>query len=174
MSLNPSCNNVDGVGLPVLGDPPFSACCMEVAKAELLKAFPEATFDIQEETRQVFRKGTKGDQMGRCGICMAYEGQEEDIETVTMYRVEASLLGWRFRRAWYYWTCSTSDRPVPEKTAFEFNSVFGSQVRVDGFAGGTSVDGDVSRYHVDTLAGLMALVALLRRIPRPGDGTNAD
>jgi len=165
MSLNPSCNNVDGVGLPVLGDPPFRASAMEVAKAELLKAAPDAVFDIrEEEPRKIFRKGTRGDQMGRCGLSMYYEGQEEDIEIVTVYRVEASYLGWQFRRAWYCWVCSTSDRPVPKKTAAEFNEVFGSQVRVNGYSGGTSVDDDVSSYHVDTMDGLISLVSLLRRI----------
>jgi hypothetical protein len=158
MGLNPSCNNVQGKGLPVLGDPPFSAEAAETAKTELSMAIQDALFDVKEETRRVFKKGSKGDRMGRMGISAPYDGMNDDIEEVTLYRIEARALGWRFYRAWYYWSCSTDQRPIPEVAARAMNDEWGQQIRVDGFAGGTSVDGPVSSYHVDTLAGLLRLV----------------
>ena len=174
MSLNPSCNNVDGTSLPVLGDPPFSARDVEIAKAELLRAAPDAVFNIQETTRQVCRRGSIADQTARCGIVSHHEGREDDIETETVYRVEANILGWKFRRLWYYWSCSTSERPIPGIAAAEFNEVFGSQVRVDGYSGGYFVTGAVSLYHVDTMDGLIALVTLIREAPVKEPQTNQE
>lgn len=66
-----------------------------------------------------------------------------------------------FRRAWYYWVVHFSS-PMPKAFADELNKTWERQVRVDGYAGGTepSLSG-VSCYHVDTQAGLNALVKAL-------------
>lgn len=45
MSLNPSCNHVEGSGFPTLGDPPFSEEHIEIIKAELRAVIPDVEFD---------------------------------------------------------------------------------------------------------------------------------
>jgi hypothetical protein len=164
MGLNPSCNNVEGKPLPVLGDPPFSAEHAEIAMNELLRFIPIADLRFKNTTsmHKIFKKGSKGHAMGRCGISCYYEGQENDVEDVELVRVEAEAYNWTFYRAWYYWVCGTRHNPISEKAAKELNDAMGGQVRVNGFAGGTSVDGVVDSYHVDTLDGLKALLEMIR------------
>lgn len=66
-----------------------------------------------------------------------------------------------FSRAWYYWVVHFSF-PMPKAFAEELNKTWASQVRVDGYAGGTEPsESGVSCYHVDTQAGLNALVKAL-------------
>ena len=64
-----------------------------------------------------------------------------------------------FCRAWYYWVVHFSS-PMPTAFADELNKTWKHQVRVDGYAGGTEPShSGVSCYHVDSQAGLNALVA---------------
>lgn len=66
-----------------------------------------------------------------------------------------------FCRAWYYWVVHFSS-PMPKAFAYELNKTWERQVRVDGYAGGTEPShSGVSCYHVDTQAGLNALVKAL-------------
>ena len=148
----------------ILGDPPFRMEVAEQAMAELRSVLPEAVFETKTETRSVYKDASRGDEMARCGIRIHYEGEEADIETITVQSVRATALGWTFRRAWYYWACSTKDKPVPEEMARSMNEKWGEQVRVDGFSGGRDAIGDVFSYHVDTKDGLAALVTILRQV----------
>lgn len=166
MGLKPSCNDVDGKGLPVLGDPPFECDLAEVAREEIRSVIPEADLKFGGEVgeREQFRAGTKGWTMGRAGVSMYYEGQEADIEVVATEEVEAEAYGWKFRRLWYYWACRADkeEHALPKERAVVLNAEWGRQVRFDGFAGGKHVDGPGGHYHVDTLAGLRALVDAIR------------
>lgn len=66
-----------------------------------------------------------------------------------------------FQRLWVYYSvnCTT---PFPQKAAEKLNHGWHyNEVRVDGFGGGTSVDADVTNYHVDTVRGLAALMEAL-------------
>lgn len=165
MGLNPSCNNVVGNALPVLGDPPFPLDLAARAKEELLRVLPEAVFEDKVETREVYRKGTRAHQMASAGMHFPGMAGPDDIETIEVQAVRATALGWTFQRAWYYWICTTADRPIPRAEASRLNETWRKQVRVDGFAGGRDVRADVQGYHVDTADGLAALVAAIRQIP---------
>lgn len=77
---------------------------------------------------------------------------------------------WIFRRAWYYWIATGPG--VPPDRAEEFHKTWGSQVRVDGHAGGVSplkwYNGfAVGSYHIDTQEGLNAFAQLLKSIYIP-------
>ena len=65
------------------------------------------------------------------------------------------------RRAWYYHIFRISPG-FPMGLAEALNRRWGKQIRVDGFGGGTDVDGDVELYHVDTLDGVCVLAYALR------------
>jgi len=166
MALNPSCNSVvEGTPLQVLGDPPFSKEAVEVAKGELRGAIEPGDLKFDDEpksTYKVFKKGTRGDTMGRMGITAPYDGMENDTETAELVHVVAHAHGWRFRRAWYYWMCSSEDRPLSKAVAKEMNRQWGGQIRVNGYSGGTDVREPVSSYHVDTLEGLKKLVETIK------------
>lgn len=67
-----------------------------------------------------------------------------------------------FSRQWYYWSVSMT-KMLPASVAAHFNDTWRREVRVDGYAGGTSVSHDgCGSYHVDTQTGLNALVQLLK------------
>jgi hypothetical protein len=171
MALNPSNNSVrEGTPFPVLGDPPFRLDRAETAREELHSVIPEEdlTFRGKMSTREVYRKGTKGYRMGRAGVSMYYEGQENDIETIEVASVTAEAYGWTFHRLWYYWVCQTNTNPIPQAKAEDLNVVWGKQVRFDGFAGGHDVDGPGDHYHVDTKEGLQALLNVIKPKPAPG------
>ena len=121
MSMNPSCNNVQGELLPRLGDQPFSAEALEIAKAEILGVLSEAKLDIQVSTRKEFKKGSQGYQLARMGVSVYYEGQERDLEEVRVYGLKAKCHGWSFYRAWYYWICTTENQPIDKAAATELN-----------------------------------------------------
>jgi hypothetical protein len=164
MSLNPSCNSVQGKPFPTLGDPPFRLERLTIAKSELLEAFPEATFDIiKSQTIEVYREGSEPHRLARMGISFGVQAKEEDIENITVFDALGHSHGWAFRRAWYYWVCTTDENnAIPETTAQELNKVWGEQVRAEGFAGGISdLHGPMSSYHVDTLEGLKALAKVI-------------
>ncbi|MFA5071161.1 MAG: hypothetical protein WC511_02210 [Candidatus Pacearchaeota archaeon] len=82
------------------------------------------------------------------------------------YCIQGALQFWSFTRNWYYWVASTTNGGIPYQYAKDFNSVWGSEVRVDGFAGGQNVTNPmgVSLYHIDTEKGLKAFVGLIRQI----------
>lgn len=166
MALNPSCNSVTkGTPFPVLGDPPFRLDLAEIAKDELRKVIADADLDLvdcEQQTRRVFREGSRGHQMSRAGICAFYEGQENDIEEVQVASVGAKAHGWEFRRAWYYWVCQTSTNPIPRTEAEKLNAKWGDQVRFDGYSGGKNPNGPGTAYHVDTLEGLQALLDVIK------------
>lgn len=66
-----------------------------------------------------------------------------------------------FIRAWYYWQV-TSSEPLPKEPARQLNDRCGDVVRVDGCAGGKTVDDSgVASWHVDTDMGLSLLVNTL-------------
>lgn len=161
MGLNPSCNTVEGKRLPVLGDPPFTEELAEIAMKELREAIPQG-LEFCNETRKVerYRPGSEGDKMQRMGIWTP--GHEGDLETIEAITVKATAYGWTFHRNWYYWVCDGRQNPIPEAKARELNEKWGRQVRVDGFAGGQDVTGDVDHYHVDTFDGLLELVKLIQ------------
>jgi len=165
MGLNPSCNNVSDRALkklPVLGDPPFKEPHAKEAVSELKALLPEAKFTGEVRTQKHWKEGTKGWKNARVGLSMWYEGAENDTEEVKVRTVEATALGWKFSRAWYYWVCNTYEKPIPAAAAKAFNDKWGDQVRFNGYAGGTDADGPGKSYHVDTLDGLLALVKLIR------------
>jgi len=164
MAINPSCNNVVGKALPVLGDPPFDSEAAEQAISELQHIIPDAdlTFSLKSVKKNIYKTGSEGDRLGRMGIQCFYDGQEKDIEQVSLMNVEANAYGWSFRRAWYYWICCTETNPIPKQIAEKLNAELGQQVRVNGFAGGHDVEGDISSYHVDTFVGLHALLKVIR------------
>lgn len=63
-------------------------------------------------------------------------------------------------RRWYYWSVEVR-RPLPIKQARAFNKRYFDTVRAEGMSGGTNVTRPVTRYHVDTPDGLLALVSEL-------------
>jgi len=123
MAINPSCNNVAGNGerFPVLGDGPFKKDQLETAKKELTSVLPEAAFEIESETRQYYKKGSLPYKQAMAGLYGFCEVRPEDIEDVEVYRMKAKALDWTFYRRWYYWACSTNDKPIPKKVAEKFN-----------------------------------------------------
>jgi len=134
-----------------------------MARSEIRSVIPEADLTLggKTQTREVFKEGTQGYKMGRAGIRMPYEGEENDIETIEVASVTAEAYGWKFYRAWYYWVCGTKTNPIPEAQAKALNAKWREQVRFDGFAGGKDADGPGDSYHVDTMEGLRALLAAI-------------
>jgi hypothetical protein len=164
MALNPSCNSVrEGTRFPVLGDPPFPFDRAEVAKGEIRSVVSQGDLTLGGDIRtvEVFKKGTRGHQMAGSGMWIPYEGQENDTEEIKVTTVSAKAHGWEFRRAWYYWICSTKTNPIPQAKAEALNKEWGRQVRFDGYAGGKDADGPGDSYHVDTMEGLRALLAAI-------------
>jgi len=81
-----------------------------------------------------------------------------------------TLGDWSFRRAWRYWIAYIDGPGIPRDKAIAFNKLWGSEVRVGGYAGGTSVQhaygsaSHVGSYHINTAAGLKAFAELLRSL----------
>jgi hypothetical protein len=78
--------------------------------------------------------------------------------------------GWSFKRAWYYWVARGPG--IPPDIAEKLHATHGKQVRVEGHCGCPSPREyckgfAVGMYHVDTPAGLKALVDTLRSIHDP-------
>lgn len=110
----------------------------------------------------MFKKGAKAH--ASVGVYVPSEIGPDATEVISVYTVLGRAYGWKFRRAWYYWVCTTNNWPVPEDTARSFNETWGKQVRVEGFAGDQDVSGPVDSYHVDTVEGLNALAKMLTEI----------
>ena len=167
MGMNPSNNLDEGlVGFPNLGDPPFCDTRKNTALIELLDAgLPRGCSVFTTQEKEVYKPGTKADQMSRAGIWMPGMEQESETMWIEVHKVSAQMYGWKFYRNWYYWVCAVveNEAVVPEATARVLNLDHYRDVRVDGYAGGKEPDGDVSCYHVDTPLGLKVLVGLLKR-----------
>jgi hypothetical protein len=167
MALNPS-NRLDVgfKGYPTRGDPPFIEKCKDQATAELRDAgLPRGSETLTLCEREVYKQDSDAHKMASAGIHMPGMATPDDMEWVWLYSVEAKAYGYKFDRAWYYWIVRTKSKEhyIPQSAAEEFNEKFGKEVRVDGFAGGQDVRGDVSGYHVDTVRGLAALVEMLKK-----------
>ena len=83
--------------------------------------------------------------------------------------ITGMLAGWKFTRAWYYWVARCENSGLPLDVATAFNAHHGSDVRCDGYAGGSPVAMHwrhswqrADAYHIDTPEGLAAFVALLK------------
>lgn len=153
-------------GFPTLGDPPFPAKCKDMAVAELRDAgFPRGSEKITMQEVEMYKEGSEAARIAASGIHFPGMGKDSDIEWVTVYCVEAALHGWKFRRAWYYWVAYTEDssHAIPEEVAEELNKTFRKEVRVEGFAGGQNVRGNVAAYHIDTPRGFAELIRLLEK-----------
>lgn len=133
-----------------------------VAKKEILKAFPDADTFFIAKTVQRPIPGTNTAQLAAHGI---FVPANPELEKVTLYSVQASAHGWNFVRRWYYWSARSEDRPISNAKAAAFALKWGSQVRIDGYSGGGPLPADgksVHLYHVDTVEGLAAFAELLR------------
>jgi len=80
--------------------------------------------------------------------------------------IVGDLLGWTFRRYWYYWVCKGPGIPVD--IAEELHSRFGKEVRVAGHCNCPSPREwykglGCGEYHVDTKEGLKALADTIRK-----------
>lgn len=164
MGLFPSCCTVTkGTRFPNLGDPPFPKSEFCTVRDELLAAFPDARIDWHEYKVRAIKPGTEAHRMASCGVHLPGMIKPEDVYDAPVFRLVGYAHGWRFYRAWYYWCAhDCGANAVRREVAEEFNREWREQVRVDGFAGGKDVQGDVDGYHVDTVEGLAALAALLR------------
>jgi len=84
--------------------------------------------------------------------------------------VSGELHGWKFDRAWYYWTARTEGRGLPFAKAMALHAVQGKSVRVNGHCGCPSPEEQngkgqpVVSYHVDNQAGLNALAQAIREV----------
>lgn len=165
MGLNVSSDRVEGVAFPVLGDPPFTPERAMVAMAELeAAAGKKLSFDNEVKAVRVYKEGSRALEMARSGVYFNHDGIANDVETVHRTTVIATVWGWRFRRAWYYWVCDANVvRAIPREDAVKLNARLGGQVRVDGYSGGNDVTGPVDLYHVDTVEGLKALLDLIKK-----------
>lgn len=77
------------------------------------------------------------------------------------------LYGWKFERAWYYWTATGPG--IPPDAAMKLHETHGKDVRVAGHCGCPSPlewykGMAVPNYHIDTPDGLKALADLIRSI----------
>jgi len=145
---------------PNLGDGPRTFEQTNIAIMEISTAFPEATFILSGEQRNVYKVGTEAYNQAMVGMWGFCKVTPDDIERVTLYHIRANAFGWVFMRAWYYWFAQGP--AIRESVARDFNEKWGEQVRVDGFAGGQNVTGPVDSYHIDTVEGLMAFAELIR------------
>ena len=81
----------------------------------------------------------------------------------------------RFRRGWVYWIVDDAEmseahasqinsapRESQDATRYSGDNTWGGVIRVDGFAGGTSVRGPVDSWHIDTADGLAYFADRLR------------
>lgn len=163
--MNPSCNLGDGrVGFANLGDPPFGGDAMRAALAELSAAgLPRGSASFTTREIEVYKPDSEAAQLASAGISMPSASARSEKMWIEVHDVTAAAYGWRLRRCWYYWSCATYDHPLPLAVAARLNADCGSVVRVDGYAGGRSPREDVDSYHVDTPAGLAALVAALKQ-----------
>lgn len=87
-------------------------------------------------------------------------------------KIYGELLGWKFRRAWYYWVATGPGIPVED--AEQLHAAHGQEVRVDGHCGAPSPRETYGGlgcglYHVDSAAGLRALANTLREVCAQGD-----
>lgn len=78
--------------------------------------------------------------------------------------IAGELLGWHFRRAWYYWMATGPG--IPFESAMKLHEAHGKSVRVNGHCGcpppseyGTD---PIKAYHVDNQGGLNALAVAIR------------
>lgn len=80
--------------------------------------------------------------------------------------IEGRLLGWTFRRAWYYWRANGPGLPL--SVTMPLHEANSNSVRVDGHCGCPAPNEEwrrsdvVTSYHVDNPKGLMALADALR------------
>jgi hypothetical protein len=79
--------------------------------------------------------------------------------------VTGELLGWKFRRLWYYWAAEGPG--IPLEYASSLHVAHGKSVRVDGHCGCPSPEEwckgqPVTHYHVDNQEGLVALASTIR------------
>lgn len=165
---------------PNLGDPPFTVHRALVAQDELFAAcegVPAAAISwrSQEVQKTVWKKDTEGYKLASSEIYLPGRDNARDQEVRTLVEIEAHVLDWSFSRLWYYWAASTgrecncskctwhlkARRPIPLEEAKAFNKQWFSEVRVQGYAGGTYPEQDVDCYHIDTVEGLRAFVELL-------------
>lgn len=167
MGLNPSCNLDEGLkGFPVLGDPPFRSDARDAALKELMDVgLPRGSTTVTTKEVEVYKEGSKAEQLGRAGIYIPSAAAESETEWVEVHQVKGKAFGWTFFRAWYYWVCEAEDSKtvLPKTVAEKLNAEHRRDVRVTGYAGGQDVDGPVGLYHVDTPVGLAALVAVLQQ-----------
>lgn len=167
MGLNPSCNLKEGLkGFKNLGDPPFTAVPKNWALMELLEAgTPRGAAEYTTKEVEVYEPGSEADKMSRSGIWMPGMAKDSPTIWIEVHQVSAKAFGWTFRRAWYYWVCSaeTHGYGLPEAAAKQLNEEHRLDVRVDGYASGQEVHGEVDSYHVDTPDGLKALVEVLKQ-----------
>lgn len=166
--MNPSCNLEEGLkGFRNLGDPPFSTEGKDTAVGELLDAgLPRGSYRVTTREVEVYKADSEAAKLAACGISMPSVSARSETEWVVEHEVTAEAYGWKFRRAWYYWSCGIADQSegsVPYSVATELHAQHGQSVRTEGYAGGSAPDGDVGRYHVDTPLGLRALVEVLKQ-----------
>lgn len=77
------------------------------------------------------------------------------------------LHGWVFRRAWDHWVAEGGPRGLSKEDAGRLHATHGLVVRAGGIARAPHPSevfggGRATRYHVDSLAGLAALAAMIR------------
>ena len=127
--------------MQVIGDPPFDFGFEKVGIIlnEINMVMPGAPFSINVSTNT------------------DYEGNKRKV-----FQVVVRYCGWELSRSWRYWMAS-SVVGLPQASAEKLNTDWGEDVRVDGFAGGMPVTGDVKSYHIDSLDGLRAFARAIER-----------
>ena len=163
MSLNPSCNS-NKFNFKRLGDPPFSEDGKDCAINELkIAGFPRGSYELTSKEVEVYKKDSEAHKLAQMGIHIPSVDKKSETEWVTLYSIKANIHGWKFRRAWYYWVAEGDEFEIPKDAAEDFNAIEENknEVRVDGYAGGKSVNGPVSFYHIDTQRGLNEFIKFL-------------
>jgi hypothetical protein len=147
-----------------LGDPPFSTASKDAALAELLQAgIPRGATMFTTKEIEVYKPDSEAAALGRCGITIPGACARSETMWIEVHSVTAEAYGWEFRRNWYYRVCFTKRHPVPLAAASKLFASHGSQVRTDGSCACPAPNSSVSSYHVDSPAGLKALIALLKQ-----------
>ena len=146
----------------ILGDPPFREELVKIARIEILSALPEAEFCNEVSIRELYKPNSIPSELAGIGICIPALTKESDLEMVRVSTVKAKAFEWTFSRKWRYWVCFSQTCPLPMEEAQKLNETWGNQVRVNGYAGGQNVEGDIGLYHVDTWVGLALLAAGIR------------
>jgi len=173
MGLNPSCNSVKGRAFPVVGDGPWDDTAARIIEAELdALGIPHQRTD--QRTVKELLPGSWEYELARAGINVI-GGPPPPTRDVEVCRVEGALLGFTFRRAWYYWMVSGM-MPLEVARRLWDDPEGKRSVRVGGHCGCPSpdeygaynVDGKmvVLGYHVDTVDGLRLLVEAIRGLPQ--------